>query len=43
VLAVPPPELAAMLWSRMSGWSLRHRELTAEQLLRDLEKLGPGG
>jgi nucleotide-binding universal stress UspA family protein len=39
VLAVPPPALAATRWS---AWSLRHRELTADQVLRDLAKPARG-
>ena len=42
VLAVPPPALAATRWKRVHAWSLRHRELTTEQVVRDLEQLGPG-
>jgi nucleotide-binding universal stress UspA family protein len=39
VLSVPPPALAATRWR---AWSLRHRELTAEHVLRDLAKPAPG-
>jgi Universal stress protein family len=41
VLAVSPPVLADTRWSRMKAWSFRHREMTADQVLRDLEKPGP--
>jgi nucleotide-binding universal stress UspA family protein len=37
VLAVPPPALAGAHWR----WPFRHRVLTTDQVLRDLEKLGP--
>ncbi len=43
VLAVPPPAPGATRWSRMNAWSFRRRELTADQVLRDLEQLGPAG
>lgn len=43
VLAVPPPAIATARWSRLSVWTFRHRELTADQVMRELERLGPGG
>ena len=39
VLAVPPPALAATWWT---AWSLRHRELTVDQIVRDLANPAPG-
>jgi nucleotide-binding universal stress UspA family protein len=42
VLAVPPPALTATRSNRLKGWSFRHRELTADQVLREQEKSGPG-
>ena len=42
MLAVPPPALAAGR-NRLSEWSFRRHELTADQLLRDLERPGPPG
>jgi nucleotide-binding universal stress UspA family protein len=41
VLAVPPPALARKRRDRAGGWSFRHRELTAAQVLHEMEKLGP--
>jgi nucleotide-binding universal stress UspA family protein len=42
VLAAPPPAPGPKPWSRMSGWSFRHRELTADQVLREMQKFGHG-
>jgi nucleotide-binding universal stress UspA family protein len=42
VLAVPPPAVASKPWSRASRWSLRYRELTADQVLREMQGLGQG-
>jgi nucleotide-binding universal stress UspA family protein len=42
VLAAPPPEPGPKPWSRLSRWSFRHRELTADQVLREAPKLGQG-
>ncbi len=43
MLAVPPPALAATRVKRLSEWSFRRRELTADQVMRELEKLGQAG
>jgi hypothetical protein len=43
MLAVPPPALAATRGKRLSEWSFRRRELTADQVMRELEKLGQAG
>ena len=43
MLAVPPPALAATRRKRLSEWSFRRRELTADQVMRELEKLGQAG
>jgi nucleotide-binding universal stress UspA family protein len=42
VLAVPPPGPGPKPWSRIAGWSLRHRELTADQVLNEMQKLSQG-
>jgi nucleotide-binding universal stress UspA family protein len=39
VLAVPPPAPEQKSWTRLSRWSIRRRELTADQVLRELRKL----
>ena len=41
VLAVPPATVPK-LWGRTSGWSWRYRELTADQVLREMQGLGQG-
>ena len=43
VLSVPPPAPAGGQRGRAAAWFLRHRVLTAQEVLRDLEKLGPVG
>ena len=43
VLVVPPPALPKGRWNRLSAWSFRRRELTADQVMRELQKLGPAG
>lgn len=43
VLVVPPPALPDSRPNRLNAWSFRRRELTADQVMRELEKLGPAG
>jgi nucleotide-binding universal stress UspA family protein len=43
VLVLPPPLLAAGGGHHLGGWKFRRRELTAEQVMRELQQLDQGG
>lgn len=43
ILAVPPADQVFRAGRGLKGWSFRHRELTADQVLRELSRPGQAG